>query len=246
MMTNLPSGDWEILSAYLDGELEEQKKQRLQERLQSDANLRSAVETLQLSRTILRSQPKLRAPRNFTLTPEMAGIARRITSPAPGFSVMRLASVLATVFLVVISIGNLLANRMQPAQVPQLVYQDQPVIGMGGGGGGGSDLESSHSLAVPEEQAAPASDLAVETLAVETLPTETEGLRKAVAPTLAAQAPAQAFREVPPAEGDFQESSKSQVVAVPVVPFIAILQVILAVLAVVTGVIALYLHFSTR
>src|SRR5512139_3652907 len=115
MTTRITIRDWEALSAYLDNQLKPKDRVRLESRLEESPELRSAYEELRRTRAVLRSQRPLRAPRNFTLTPEMAGVrlgvrpgARPINSSYP---VLRLASVLATIFFIFITIGDL-AVRM--------------------------------------------------------------------------------------------------------------------------------------
>ena len=256
MTTQITPRDWEFLSAYLDGELKDKEKKLLEDRVRLDENLRLSLESLQHTRAALRSQPIQRAPRNFTLTPEMAGMDKRRSQAGPVFPVMRLASVLATIFLVVISVGNLIANRMQPAQISQSFAQ-QPAFGMGGGGGGGGGgSESEQSLSVPEalqveEQLTPeVSDMAAEALPVEPLPAGTESQLKAAVPnpTPTAEPPSEALRVAPEA-GQPLEAASDEIASAQTkgsaLTFIALLQIILAILAITTGIIAFYLRRST-
>ncbi len=78
MKKPLPSRDSNILSAYLDDEISPQERARLEDRLQQNPDLRGELEALRRTRLILRAAPKVRAPRNFTLTPEMV-------APHPSF-----------------------------------------------------------------------------------------------------------------------------------------------------------------
>ena len=126
--------DWEAISAYLDGALNPKDRAQLEARLQKDAGLRTALRELGRTRTVLRSQPRLRAPRNFTLTPQMAGVQAGRRSQPFAFPVLRLASVLATIFFVVALVGDLVARSAEPAVIAQ--DASSPVLGMGGGGGG--------------------------------------------------------------------------------------------------------------
>jgi anti-sigma factor RsiW len=96
--------DWEMLSAYLDGELTERQRQDLEARLTQEASLQAALDELRDTRTALRSLPPLRAPRNFTLSAEMAG-ARSMASLYPR---LRLASALAGVLFAVLLVGDLM------------------------------------------------------------------------------------------------------------------------------------------
>jgi anti-sigma factor RsiW len=88
----------EALSAYLDGQLTPKERSRLEKKLQASADLRAAMEEMRRTRAVLRSQPRLRAPRNFTLTPEMAGLRKQGTRSTPFSAYFGLASALANVF----------------------------------------------------------------------------------------------------------------------------------------------------
>jgi hypothetical protein len=74
MMKKITPRDWENLSAYLDGQLAVKERQKLEGRLAADQDLQVALEGMRRTRSVLRSQPHMRAPRNFTLSPEMAGL----------------------------------------------------------------------------------------------------------------------------------------------------------------------------
>ncbi|MCJ7658985.1 MAG: hypothetical protein MUO67_07530 [Anaerolineales bacterium] len=84
MKNQIKSRDWEALSTYLDGQLSNREHTRLEARLKSDPDLQSALEDLRQTRSVIRSLPKLRVPRNFSLTPEMVGIKRDTTRFIPG------------------------------------------------------------------------------------------------------------------------------------------------------------------
>jgi hypothetical protein len=93
-MSQPSSRDTELLSVYLDGQLSKADSARLESRLKTDPELRAVYEELRQSQALLRKLPARRAPRNFTLTPKMAGIK----PPLPrAFPVFRLASALAAV-----------------------------------------------------------------------------------------------------------------------------------------------------
>jgi hypothetical protein len=101
MKDQLSPRDLEMLSAYLDGQLSTKEIAHLQARLQTDQQLQMALEDLRLTRAALRSLPRLRAPRNFTLTPEMAGVhpaKRRQAYPAFGIASLVATLLLALVF----------------------------------------------------------------------------------------------------------------------------------------------------
>jgi hypothetical protein len=71
--------DWQLISLYLDGQLYGRDKVSFEQRLQSQPELKAGLEDLRWTRSMLQTAPRRRAPRNFTLTPEMAAKAR------PGF-----------------------------------------------------------------------------------------------------------------------------------------------------------------
>jgi len=96
--------DFEALSAYLDGELSGKPLARLEAQLQTNQDLQEALEQLQRTRSVIRSLPKIRAPRNYLLTPEMAGVAKK---PPVAFPVLRFASVLATLLLIIVFMGDI-------------------------------------------------------------------------------------------------------------------------------------------
>ena len=98
MNTPLSSKDWETLSAYLDGQLSERDQTRLKQRMTADPELRRSLEELRQTKIMLRSVRRRRAPRNFTLSPQMVPQRRRSwLQPVPTFS---FASGLATVLLI--------------------------------------------------------------------------------------------------------------------------------------------------
>jgi anti-sigma factor RsiW len=152
MTTRISNRDWEALSAYLDGQLNPKQRARLDTRLQDSAELRTALDQLRKTRTLLRSQPRLRAPRNFTLTPEMAGLHTGRRALPSFYPALRLAFTLATVLVMVLFVGELFAGPLQPVSIAQLQQSEvarQPVVpGMGGGGGGG---DSGPPMEVPAE-----------------------------------------------------------------------------------------------
>jgi anti-sigma factor RsiW len=125
MTKNISMREWETLSAYLDEQLPAKERARLETRLGQAPELRSALEDLRRTRTVLRSQPKVRAPRNFTLTPDMVGMKPRPGRRAPAYPFFRLASALAAFLFLLVLVGDLtglparlgFGGATQPAQV---------------------------------------------------------------------------------------------------------------------------------
>ena len=110
MTSPVSSRDFEILSAYLDGQLQGTARQRLEARLGQDVALREEYLDLQRMRSVLRSLPRVRAPRNFTLTPQMVGQhAARPGSPWLKFyPVLGFASALASLLFVLVILGDIM------------------------------------------------------------------------------------------------------------------------------------------
>jgi hypothetical protein len=127
--------DLELLSSYLDGQLNSSDSIRLEARLKSDPQLASALNDLRAARTLLRKLPPRRAPRNFTLTRKMVGQNPPLPRAYPFF---RFATALATL-LFVFSFGLNAAGR----------YAAQPAYGVGGGGGSAAEAESYAATQAP-------------------------------------------------------------------------------------------------
>lgn len=80
MNFSLPQPDWELLSAYMDHQMDERQERAIEARLAEEASLQQALARLQRTRALLRRAPQRRAPRSFVLHPEMVASKR-----APGF-----------------------------------------------------------------------------------------------------------------------------------------------------------------
>ncbi len=78
--------DIEQISAYLDGQLDQSQKTRLVARIVKDPDLAEALEQLRQVRALLQQTPHRRSPRNFTLTPKMAGIRPPVPRVVPALS----------------------------------------------------------------------------------------------------------------------------------------------------------------
>jgi hypothetical protein len=123
------SRDIELLSSYLDGQLNPSDSTRLESRFNSDPALASAYQDLRAARNVLRRLPARKAPRNFTLTRKMVGAQPPMP---PSYSFFRFSSALATVLLVITFAFNVLSSGIgfgagAPAAAPY------------GAGGGGPD-----------------------------------------------------------------------------------------------------------
>jgi hypothetical protein len=136
--------DVEQLSALLDGKLSQAETVKLESRLKTDPNLQSILDDLTQTRSLLRRLPRRKAPRNFTLTPQMAGVKPPTPRSVP---TLRFATMLAT-FLLVFSLAT---NTIAPHLTRQAA--NAPVYGMGGGGSGQDETEA-QALAATEAAAA--------------------------------------------------------------------------------------------
>jgi hypothetical protein len=127
-MTTPSFRDVETLTAYLDGQLDSAHRQRLESRLGSEPELKATLDALRESRSVLRRLPQRRAPRNFTLSPKMAGIK----PPLPrSYPVLRFASAFAAILLFFTFATNFLSQIALPlgAAAPAMEMQ----TGIGGG-----------------------------------------------------------------------------------------------------------------
>lgn len=109
MDKTLSARDRQALSAYLDDELSQRERRRLEAKLARDPQLKAALEEMRELRRLLRSLPEVRAPRNFTLTPEMVGERSWLARWLPSFSLapsLSWASALATLMLVLVLLGD--------------------------------------------------------------------------------------------------------------------------------------------
>ena len=109
MNKKLSPRDWEILSAYIDGQLSNGKRVQLEARLQINPDLRAALDDLTRTRAMLRSLPRVKAPRSFKLTPQMVG------QPEPRrlYPFFQLASALSSVLLVLVLLTDFLGFSFQ-------------------------------------------------------------------------------------------------------------------------------------
>jgi hypothetical protein len=111
----LHTREWEEISAYLDGQLSEKSRKQFEVRLNQNEDLRQGLEEIRRTRTVIRQQAALRAPRNFTLTPAMLG------SPPPAslynslasrmVTVLRTSAALASFLFVLVVVANVFLSR---------------------------------------------------------------------------------------------------------------------------------------
>jgi anti-sigma factor RsiW len=101
--------DDELISAYVDGQLNERERQAFEARMAADPSLRRRVEATRLLVQAARELPPVPLPRNFTL-PKSAGAPQRA---APSATWWRLGSALAAAVFV-IAIGLDVSGSLSP------------------------------------------------------------------------------------------------------------------------------------
>jgi anti-sigma factor RsiW len=251
MRTQITSRDWEAISAYLDNQLKPIERSRLESRLENELELRQALQDLRKTRHLLRNSPRFRAPRNFVLTPSMAGLRKDVRSSTGAFPILRMASILASFFFILVTVGSFAIRYFQPA--PSVVMRSEvenaAPVGMGGGGGGSGQAPALAPLptqaALTAQQEGEAETPLVKALAVTPVAgeivTPTPGAIEALTvPEESASADAS-----PAVEETLQKLQTTPALVQPanhsIWSFLGIIQIFLALLAAVTGLGALYL-----
>jgi hypothetical protein len=149
-MTQISFKDIELLTTYLDGQLDANKARRLESRLESDPALRAALEELTGTRALFRRMPHRRAPRNFTLTPKMAGIKPPLPRAYPA---LRFTSAFAAVLL----FFSFALNFATPLFSAPALMASAPAAAEYGRGGGAIDAGPTIAASEPQPDAAPPS-----------------------------------------------------------------------------------------
>jgi hypothetical protein len=165
MKMNYSPKDWQLLSNYLDRQLSNQDVLKIEKRLASEPQLQQALREMQQTRYLLQHAKKISVPRSFTLTPEMAAQIRPARKPL--FPLFSFASVIATIFLVVVLLFEFLpgilpvgksaqfassneslsmeaapmaaADSMESSEPPMIIEWGYPQGKAYGMGGGGAD-----------------------------------------------------------------------------------------------------------
>lgn len=125
--TRLTDRDFEDICAYLDGELPENQRRQFAQRLQQEPQLKAAYEAMSRTKVILRTQSKLRAPRNYTLTAEQAAKTKSFWSYRLSLRpLFQTASALASAVLALAFLFNLIAFQMGGARPMMVAEPAQP------------------------------------------------------------------------------------------------------------------------
>jgi anti-sigma factor RsiW len=142
-MKSLNFRDMERLSAYLDGQLSPSEKTRLEKRVRSNPAFAAALDEIRQTRTLLHHMPRRRVPRNFTLTPRMAGIRPPVPRAVPVLSWASAAAMLLFIF----TLGTNLVGKISfGGAAPMMAAAPS-------GLGGGPAATQAPALAAPATQA---------------------------------------------------------------------------------------------
>lgn len=117
MKNQITSRDYELISAYLDNQLNEKDRALFETRLKMDPELRNELHEISKTRLLVQSLPKLRAPRNYYVnaTPVQIRPSLRL---APIFGIV---SAIASVLLALVIFGStFLKSSSQVAMAPAL------------------------------------------------------------------------------------------------------------------------------
>jgi hypothetical protein len=205
--------DWLVLSAYLDGELNAREKEKLERRLHTSPLLREQLSQLKITRSMIRSLPRKKVPRNFVLSPEMVK-QRKSTGWLPLMGLTSAASAILALVLLFFQFapGFLLntqslmaknadevamyaeadsADSVRNEGTPEIIYWGgPPAPEVANGKGGGNNTELVPNQSAPLYEAAPAEGEAPEAMEA---PAEE-------APQMEAPALIPGQEEAPPAE----------------------------------------------
>ena len=196
---NTPSfRDIEQLSAFLDGQLSQAKKTRLEARLKSDPALTAALEELRQTRNLLRQTPRRRVPRNFILTPKMAGIRPPVPRAVP---VLSWASAIA-VLLFIVSLGSNWLGQFTLGAAGPMMAAAPAADHARPGYGGGLPVATSAPATIAPALAVPATQVPVSTQAF---------VNGNAEDTLTAEAPTMTIPEsTPPGVSNVAKTSPTQ------------------------------------
>ncbi len=237
-MTTPSFRDVEQISALLDGQLPQQEAARLKLRIAADPELSAAYRQLSQSRALLRKLPARRAPRNFTLTPQMAGVK----APTPrSFPLFRFASAFASLLLVLTFAANGLGQLA--ANAPIAV----PAYGMGGG----PITESLEAPAAPEArpQSGGGGDTEIPALTAPSNTAEDSAVPTEESMQSLAAEPTQLAEEMPAAKMGGEETQSQRALEAPArEPFQVPgwLQLALLAVALLTGGAAWFVHWQAN
>lgn len=121
MKSQISPQDYELISAFLDGELKGSAARDFESRLEKAPDLKAALREIQAVRTLVREMPRLRAPHAFTLSPQMVKVRKPGFFTLAALRTMQFSAALSGILLILVIAGDLILSRFseQPALAPQ-------------------------------------------------------------------------------------------------------------------------------
>lgn len=121
----LTDGDYELISAYIDDALTAAERASFEARLQSDDLLASELEAMRRTVAAVGDLPVLKAPRNFTLTPEIVGQSPANITPLPASRRRThwMYGAAAAVLVLVVGVGLFLSLNAPGESIPSAANQ---------------------------------------------------------------------------------------------------------------------------
>jgi len=106
------------LSAFLDGELSQREKIQLENRMKTNPDLQAALNEFKISKLVLSTTPRIRVPRNFTLSPAQVGV-KTIKPVYRQYSLAAAVMSFAFIGILIFDIGgSFLRGGFAPAMAP--------------------------------------------------------------------------------------------------------------------------------
>lgn len=118
-MSDFDDRDIELLSAYLDSALTEGEAAALEARLRADTALRADLDALRQTVALVRSLPRLAAPRSFALTAEQAGLTAARPRQLPIYLSSAVSALSAAAAVVLVALAGFLLLDAQAGALPK-------------------------------------------------------------------------------------------------------------------------------
>lgn len=123
--------DYELLSAYIDGMLDDAARSALETRLEQEPDLRRELAALRQTVALVRDLPVVKAPRDFTLTRDMIETSGTVASTLPPRKVLRfpVLTALSTAAATVLMVAGLLLMLVGGEPDSDTVAMSEQVMG---------------------------------------------------------------------------------------------------------------------
>ena len=115
----------EMLSAYLDGELTPEERDRLEQQLGQDNELRDMLAQMQFWQQQMHDLPTRRVPRNFTLDPALYGRPQQRQFLGNAYPALRTATALTAFLLVIALAANVYMSSLSPDAPSQMALSSR-------------------------------------------------------------------------------------------------------------------------